>query len=115
MMLPDPEDAEEISPAQLSRLLTEHVDFSLIDCREPDEWDLNRIDGARHWALSKFPEAGPQLLQQKPTPLIIYCHHGVRSLHLTRWLRHHGCAEVYSLEGGIDRWSREIDSSIPLY
>jgi adenylyltransferase/sulfurtransferase len=115
MMLPDPEDAEEITPAQLAMLLTEKATISLIDCREADEWHFTRIDPARHGALSQFPEAGPLLLQSVNDPLVIYCHHGVRSLHLTRWLRRQGCARVYSLQGGIDQWSREIDASVPLY
>ncbi|TAE89605.1 MAG: rhodanese, partial [Verrucomicrobia bacterium] len=44
-----------------------------------------------------------------------YCHHGVRSLHATHWLRQQGMHSVFSLEGGIHRWALEIDSSVPLY
>ena len=47
--------------------------------------------------------------------LLILCHHGVRSLQVTMWLRAHGIANCCSVAGGIDRWSREVDASVPLY
>ena len=114
-MLPDPTDSEEISPQQLAQLLAESANICVVDCREADEWGFNKIEGAKHWPLSKFPGLGPALLESTDSPMVIYCHHGVRSLHLTRWLRHQGRREVYSMQGGIDRWSREIDLGVPLY
>jgi rhodanese-related sulfurtransferase len=114
-MLPDPTDSEEIAPQQLTQWLADSAEICLIDCREADEWGYNRIEGAKHWPLSKFPELGRALLESTDWPMVIYCHHGVRSLHLTRWLRHQGRGEVYSMHGGIDRWSREIDPTVPLY
>ncbi|MFY7818803.1 MAG: rhodanese-like domain-containing protein [Akkermansiaceae bacterium] len=114
-MLPDTTESEEITPQQLAQLLEESAEIFLVDCREKDEWDFNRIERAKHWPLSKFPELGSALLASTDRPMVIYCHHGVRSLHLTRWLRHQGRQEVYSVRGGIDLWSREIDPSVPLY
>ncbi len=114
-MLPDSTDSEEVTPQQLAQLLASSAEIDLIDCREADEWGFNRIDGAKHWPLSKFPEAGSALIASTDRPMVIYCHHGVRSLHLTRWLRHHRCREVYSMRGGIDRWAKEIDPAVPLY
>jgi adenylyltransferase/sulfurtransferase len=51
----------------------------------------------------------------KDKPMVIYCHHGMRSLHATRWLRQHGRQNVFSLAGGIQRWSDEIDPQVPTY
>ena len=115
MMLPDPAHSEEISPQLLHELLETEPDFVLIDCRELDEWHYNRIEGARHVPLSQFPEAARSLLNTPEKSMVIYCHHGIRSLHATRWLRHHGCAKVFSMQGGIAAWSAEIDSSVPNY
>jgi rhodanese-related sulfurtransferase len=47
--------------------------------------------------------------------LLILCHHGVRSLQVASWLRAHGIENCYSIAGGIDRWSLEVDGSIPRY
>jgi rhodanese-related sulfurtransferase len=48
-------------------------------------------------------------------PVVCYCHHGMRSLDVTVWLRAQGVENVRSLAGGIDRWSMEIDSKVPRY
>ena len=48
-------------------------------------------------------------------PLIVFCHHGVRSLNVVHWLREQGVAACQSMAGGIDRWSLEIDPSVPRY
>jgi adenylyltransferase/sulfurtransferase len=114
-MLPDPLNSEEISPHLLSELLENNYDLLLIDCRELDEWHFNRIEGARHVPLSQFPDAARALVNAPDQSMVIYCHHGIRSLHATRWLRHHGCATVFSMQGGIAAWSAEIDPLVPTY
>ena len=48
-------------------------------------------------------------------PIVVYCHHGVRSLYVTVALRRLGFQDVRSLAGGIDLWSRDIDASVPRY
>jgi rhodanese-related sulfurtransferase len=47
--------------------------------------------------------------------IVVVCHHGVRSMNVTAWLRQQGFERVQSLRGGIDRWAREVDPSVPLY
>lgn len=115
MMIAAPTATEEITPQRLAELLGSDADFLLVDCRELDEWHFNRIEGARHMPLSAFPEAARALLNDPNKALVIYCHHGIRSLHATRWLRNQGCAAVFSMQGGIARWSAEIDASVPIY
>lgn len=114
-MLPDPSVSEEVSPQLLAELLENHHALQLIDCRELDEWHFNRIEGARHMALSQFPHAARSLLRTPDEAMVIYCHHGIRSLHATRWLRQQGCPNVFSLQGGIAHWSADIDPSVPTY
>lgn len=114
-MLPLASESEEITAAQLHALRMQQTELYLIDCREIDEWDFNHIDGGMHAALSEFPRHLPRLLRYNDRPMIVYCHHGIRSLHATRWLREQGLTDVFSLSGGIERWSREIDDTVPLY
>lgn len=47
--------------------------------------------------------------------LLVVCHHGVRSLQVVAWLREHGIENCFSVLGGIDQWSREIDPRVPRY
>ena len=114
-MLPDTTESEEITPQQLAQLLKESAEISLVDCREKDEWDFNRIERAKHWPLSKFPELGSALLASTDRPMVIYCHHGVRSAHAIAFLEEKGLSGFINLTGGIDRWSREVDPSVPRY
>jgi len=111
-LLPDPEAGMEISPARVCELLPAIArgEIALIDCREDDEWRFNRIEGARLVPLSGFGTAAlPEI------PAIIYCHHGMRSLRATHHWRSRGHDQVWSMSGGIDRWSAEVDPSVPVY
>ncbi|MCB1230624.1 MAG: rhodanese [Verrucomicrobiae bacterium] len=117
-MLPS-EDHYEIDVATASSLLdSEEPPFRLIDCREQDEFDHCRIEGAELIPLSRFAEIAHQRLLPAPEdakPLVIYCHHGMRSLNATRFLRQNGRTLVWSLRGGIEAWSTQIDPTVPRY
>ena len=110
--LPDPETTVELLPAQVSDLLPAILrgEIELIDCREDEEWRFNRIEGARLVPLTRVAEAA---VPEKPA--IIYCHHGMRSLHATAFLRAHGLENSFSMAGGIDEWSRTTDPGVPRY
>ena len=47
--------------------------------------------------------------------LVVFCHHGMRSLQVAEWLRRQGLEDCVSMAGGIDRWSLEIDPAVPRY
>jgi len=47
--------------------------------------------------------------------VVIHCHHGMRSLNVVNWLRQQGVENCYSLEGGIELWSAQVDASVPRY
>lgn len=116
-MLPSPEDFE-ITPAALNELRQspEAPAFRLIDCREEDEFSFCRIEGAELFPLSSFGDAPARLLAgDDDKAIIIYCHHGMRSMNATLFLRERGKAEVWSLAGGIELWSTKIDPTVPRY
>ena len=64
--------------------------------------------------MRTVPQALPSL-EAEDAPLIVFCHHGMRSLQVTQWLRRQGLEECMSMAGGIDRWSLEIDPAVPRY
>lgn len=85
----------------------------LLDVREPREWELCRIDGAAFAPLSRFMHYLPDLDPDHPT--VVYCHTGVRSVYAAAFLQQQGFAEVYSMAGGIDAWSTQVDPAVPRY
>ncbi len=87
-----------------------------VDCREQDEHQICRIEGAKLLPLSNFVAIMDQALpEDKNRPVIVYCHHGMRSMRATRFLRQKGYPNTWSMSGGIDLWSREIDADVPRY
>ncbi|MEZ5301182.1 MAG: rhodanese-like domain-containing protein [Verrucomicrobiales bacterium] len=103
--------------AETAALLGERADeFALIDCREEDEHAFCKIGGSRLFPLSTAGEWLPSLIALGgEMPLVIYCHHGMRSAQLAHHLRQRGVARAFSMAGGIDAWTAEIDPSVPRY
>ncbi len=89
--------------------------FLLLDCREQDEYNRVHIAGALLLPMSELAERAAELESHRDHEIVVHCHHGGRSLRVTRWLREQGFGRVQSMAGGIDAWSLEIDSSLPRY
>jgi rhodanese-related sulfurtransferase len=106
----------EIVPQEVRRRLEAGEKLALVDVREPGEFQLARIDGAELIPMRAVPAELSRLdAQADETPLIVFCHHGVRSLNVVYWLREQGVDACQSMAGGIDRWSLEIDPLVPRY
>ncbi len=103
----------EISPEGLKQKLEAGEKFTLLDVREPWERDAAAIQPSSHIPMGDIPARIQEL--DPDEYIVVYCHRGVRSLNVTSWLRQQGFESVQSLSGGIDRWSRQIDSRVPLY
>ena len=90
--------------------------LALIDVREPFEFEAARIEGADLIPMNTIPEHLEELRgRAAATPLIVLCHHGVRSLNVVAWLRRQGIENCWSMQGGIDLWSQAIDPGVPRY
>ncbi len=103
----------EITPTELADRLSRGDDFDLIDVREPHEWEIARIPGAQLIPLAAVENALATL--DPAREIVIHCKGGVRSATAARQLRAAGFARVWSLAGGITRWSQEVDPSTPRY
>jgi rhodanese-related sulfurtransferase len=103
----------EISVAEFRRRQKAGEKFLLVDVREPWEFEVCRIEGAKLMPMRTIP-ANLQALDGDED-VICYCHHGQRSLDVAAWLRAQGVEGAQSLAGGIERWSREIDPTVPRY
>lgn len=109
----------EITPRQTRDALAAAENRPLlVDCRRDDEWDLCRIDGAVHLPMAEIERRADELEDedgQRNRPVIVYCHHGQRSLRVTLALRALGFANVRSMAGGIELWSVDVDPSVARY
>lgn len=105
----------EISAAELDELQkTPTNSFILLDVREPWEHEIGRLGGSLLIPMGEVASRAHQELDPDST-IIVYCHHGVRSLNTAVWLRNQGFERAQSLAGGIDLWSMTIDSTVPRY
>lgn len=106
----------ETTPQDVQRRLAAGEKLLLIDVREPAEFQLARILGAELIPMRTVPAQLQRLeAASDEATLIVYCHHGVRSLNVVNWLREQGVSGCQSIAGGIDRWSLQIDPAVPRY
>lgn len=104
----------EISPQELKQKLGEnHEDVFLLDVREKSEYDIVHLEGARLVPLNTLPHHLDSLPSDKE--IVVYCHHGQRSLYATAYLHQNGYTDARNLTGGIDRWAAEIDPTMNRY
>jgi sulfur-carrier protein adenylyltransferase/sulfurtransferase len=104
---------EEIEPAQLAKRIERGEKLEIIDVREPYEWAIGHIPGARLVPLSNIAEEIPRLDKRRET--ILYCKVGGRSLSAAQQLAKAGVSEVRNLKGGILRWIEDVDPTMARY
>ena len=103
----------EISAAEAAALVAAG-NARLIDVREPWEFATTRIEGSVAIPMGDVPSRAHAELDPDER-LVVLCHHGMRSMNVTAWLRNQGYEQVQSLRGGIDAWSAEVDPAVARY
>ncbi len=103
----------EISPAEAAQILREKG-ARLVDVREPWEFATARIEDSLPMPMGEVPTRAQKELDIDER-LVVVCHHGVRSLNVTAWLRRQGFEKAQSLRGGIEAWSVEVDPTVSRY
>lgn len=101
----------------VQRLEVNPDSLQLIDVREPHELEIASVPNFVNLPLSQFPEWSPAIAQQfdANAETVVMCHLGMRSAQMCQWLIQQGFTNVKNLAGGIDAYSRRIDSAVPLY
>ena len=110
---PDDDELPELSPRELAARLARGDPVELIDVREPYEYQIARLPSARLVPLGSFERALSTL--DRDRDIVVHCHHGMRSAAAVELLRARGFRRVWNLAGGIDRWSDEVDPTVPKY
>ncbi len=104
----------EIRPEEVKMKLDRGETFTLLDVREPWEFEAAHMGGAKLVPMGDVPSRAHQELDPEDH-IVVVCHHGVRSMSVTAWLRQQGFEKAQSMRGGIDAWSRQVDGKVPVY
>lgn len=106
----------DTTPLQIRNRIEAGERLSLIDVREPEEFQLARIEGAELIPVATVPAHLRQIRTfADDMTIVVFCHHGIRSRQVVEWLRNQGITACQNMAGGIDRWSQEVDRSVPRY
>jgi rhodanese-related sulfurtransferase len=85
----------------------------LLDVREAWEFETARIEGSLHLPMSQIIARINDI--PKDRPIACLCHHGARSMQVAVYLERQGHTQLFNVQGGIDAWSREVDTTVPTY
>lgn len=102
----------QVEPETVSNWLEAGEEFSFIDVRTPDEWQLARIEAAE---LLDYENSEKYMGLPKERKIVFSCKSGVRSLDVASYFIGHGFTNVFSMRGGLDAWREKLDPSIPSY
>lgn len=105
----------EITPRELAQKIANGHAILLVDVRQVWENQIARLPGSLLIPLNELPSRAGEIPANPDSLLVVYCHHGVRSLSAAAFLRRLGHTNVTSLAGGIDGWSCEVDPGVPRY
>jgi rhodanese-related sulfurtransferase len=106
---------QQIKVEELKQKLDAREPVYLVDVRNPDEYEYCRLPESLLIPLPELPGRVEEVVSSENALIVVYCHHGVRSLSGAAILARAGHANVASLAGGIDAWSRFIDPAVPRY
>ncbi len=104
---------EDITPKQLKEKIDRKEDFILLDVREPDEYRICHIKGSKLIPVGHIQERVSELDQSKQ--IVVYCHHGSRSMFIVQQLKSLGFTKLKNLEGGIEAWADEVEPEMARY
>ena len=104
---------KEISAPEAVILRDNNIETVMLDVREHSELAICRIEGALHIPMGEVPERYETL--PRAAPLIVFCHHGMRSLNVVQYLEAKGFENALNLTGGIHAWAAKVDTEIKQY
>jgi sulfur-carrier protein adenylyltransferase/sulfurtransferase len=107
------ETDRDISPVQLKARLDAGDNLVLVDVREPNEWEIGRIEGATLIPVNSVTARASEL--STADEIVLYCRSGVRSARALASLRELGFRKLWNLRGGILAWANDVDPSLPQY
>jgi rhodanese-related sulfurtransferase len=102
------------TPVQLKEYLqTQEPSPLLLDVREPWEFEVCAIDGARLIPMQEIPVACEELDPEQE--IVLICHHGIRSRQVGYYMESAGFTRLINLSGGVAAWAQDVDPDMPVY
>jgi rhodanese-related sulfurtransferase len=105
---------QQMTPAELARHRAAGTAPAVLDVREDTELGLVSLPDVTHIPMRQIANRAPQELDPD-APVVVLCHHGVRSMAVANWLDEQDFSAVWNLAGGIDRYAVDVDPSIGRY
>ena len=105
----------EVECEDVQKLIRSGKPLTLLDCREPNEFEIASIEGATLIPMSELGDRLDEIQALPSQTTIVFCHHGGRSLRVALWMRQQGVPQAQSMAGGIDVWAQSIDPEVPRY
>ncbi|MBV8967951.1 MAG: molybdopterin-synthase adenylyltransferase MoeB [Verrucomicrobia bacterium] len=107
------QDVPKISATQLKTKFEHGEAFTLVDVREPYEYEISRIPGSKLIPLGELLGRLSEL--DSADEIVLQCKSGARSAKALHLLQEAGFRKLYNLEGGINAWSEQVDPTVPKY
>jgi rhodanese-related sulfurtransferase len=105
----------QIAPIELAEKLRSQNPPHLLDVREPEEHQFVSLPNSTLIPLGQLGARLEEIQDWRSDEIVVYCHHGIRSLNAIAQLRQAGFTHLQNLAGGIDRWTSEVEPSLPRY
>jgi adenylyltransferase/sulfurtransferase len=105
----------QMTPAELKARLDKGDNLFILDVREPHEWEISNLSDLGTLLIPKGQVLERMGELDTAQEMVVYCRTGVRSADVIRQLREHGFKKMWNLDGGINRWAKEVDDSLPTY
>ena len=105
----------EVTPREVKSKLDRHDKFVFIDCRNPNEFAITKIEGAQPMPLPQIAQYIGQLRGKENEEIVVHCKSGGRSMQFTQILRQQGFRNVKSMAGGISLWNKDVNPGGPQY
>ena len=103
---------QDLNPKEFKDYFVDN-EVTRVDVREQWEIDICQIKGAILMPIGEIAESYVKL--NKDSKIVLYCHSGIRSMHVADFLLSKGFQSLANLQGGIDAWAQEIDTTVERY
>ena len=103
---------QDLTPKEFKDYLIDD-EVTLVDVREQWEFDICQIKGAILIPMNEIAKSYLNL--NKDSKIALYCHSGIRSMHVANFLLSQGFESLANLQGGIEAWAQEIDTTVERY
>jgi rhodanese-related sulfurtransferase len=106
---------KQMTATELQQYLASGAKPYMIDVREKEELEFGMIGGATHIPMNDVPAHLQELAEHKNEPVVLICRSGKRSAQVGSFLEQNGFSDVINLEGGMNGWATDVDTSMTVY